>query len=121
MKRFFDSLAFNPNSTQLNLNAIQFANLKITIPEIDTNPLPMKARDKSSGSKPKPPKDENALPIVILIKHSPSFTDSARFTGEDGLIRLRITFSADGSITKVGLLKTLGEGLLRQAFLPRLE
>lgn len=115
MKRFLDSLVFNPNSTEKNPNAIQFANLKVTIPELDPNPPPIKAADKSSGPKPKPPKDENALPIVILIKHSPSFTDAARSTGEDGLIRLRITFSADGSITKVALLKTLGEGLLRQA------
>lgn len=116
MKRFLDSLVFNPNSTQRNPTAIQFAYLKVTIPEIDSNPPPIKAPDKSSVSKPKPPKDENALPIIILIKQSPSFTDSARFTGEDGIIRLRTTFSADGSITKVELNKTLGEGLLRQAF-----
>lgn len=115
MKRFLDSLVFNPNSAEKNPKAIQFANLKVTIPKLDPNPSPKKAADKSSVSKPNSPKDENALPIVILLKHKPAFTDAARFVGADGLIRLRPTFSADGSITKVELHKTLGEGLLRQA------
>ncbi len=115
MKRFLDSLVFNPNTTQLNPKAIQFANLKVTTLELDPNPPPIKAADKSSVSEPMPPKDKNALPVLILIKQIPAFTDAARLTRGDGLIRLRPTFSADGSITKVELHKTLGEGLLRQA------
>jgi len=115
MKRFFDSLIFDPDSTEKNPTAIQFTNLKVTIPELDLNPPPIKAADKSSASKPNSPKDENALPIVILLKQLPYFTDSARSKGEDGLIRLRVTFSTDGSVSKVELHKTLGEGLLRQA------
>ena len=115
MKRFLDSLVFNPNSTQLNPTAIQFSKLKVTIPEIDPNPPPIIFPQKPSKSQPKPPEDKTILPIIVLVKHKPSFTESARFVGEDGLIRLRLTFSADGSIIKVELNKALGEGLLREA------
>lgn len=121
MKRFFDSLVFKPNTTELNPNAIQFAKLKVTIPEIDPNPPPLKIPDKASILEQNPPKDENALPLIILFKPNASFTDASRATGANGIVRLRITFSADGGITKVGLLKTIGEGLTRQAFFAALR
>ena len=115
LNRFLNSLVFNPNAPEKDPKAIRLADLKISTPELDPNPPPVKPADNSAASKTDASKDETTVPLIILIKNFPAFTDAARSKGTTGVIKLRPTFSADGSITKIELNKTLGEGLLRQA------
>jgi len=53
--------------------------------------------------------------MTILIKPTPSYINSARMKGEKGTIQIRATFSEQGRIAKIAFLKTLKEGLVRQA------
>lgn len=123
MKRFFDSMIFKPSNSDKTANnsvsaAISFSALKISQIEFDEKPEPF----KFDASKPqKPNTDENALPLQILFKPRPSYTDAARMSSERGTIQMRVTFSEDGFISKVGFLKTLKYGLLRQAFFAALR
>ena len=52
---------------------------------------------------------------MIVSKPFASYTDAARSNGEQGIIRMRITFSKEGRISKLALVQTLKEGLQRQA------
>ncbi len=124
LRRFLDSVVFKPLDAKTNqaptvdskLKTILFSALKATPIEVDANPQPLQKSGVSSSSLPAPQvKDENASPLVILYKSPASYTNAARIKGEEGIVRLRITFSQAGYISKIAFLKSLGEGLLRQA------
>jgi outer membrane biosynthesis protein TonB len=107
-----------------NLQAIQtvdvktaftrFASLKVSQLEIDPNPEPLKKSAHKNSPLPAPVKNKNSMPIVIITKPNASYTNAARQSSETGVIRLRMTLSANGSITKVGFLSILKDGLIRQ-------
>lgn len=122
LKRFLDSITFSTadtNLTQTQINetkptSILFSELKVSQLEIDQNPEPLK-KSIAKNSKPSTPiKDENSVPITIIVKPNPSYTNAARQSGETGVVRIRMTFSKNGSVTKIGFLSTLKGGLLRQ-------
>ena len=117
MKRFFESIEvkrLKPETAQNISSAIPFSKLKASPIEIyDVQPAKIEP-----GSKPKAEnteKDENVLPMIIFNRPIPFYTDSARYKGEQGTIDVRATFSDEGRITKIGIAKTLREGLLRQS------
>lgn len=122
LKRFLDSLRFKTSKAELepakasaaNVKTVLFSALKVSNLEIDQNPEPLK---KSGDAKmpPKPTDDEKSLPLSIIVKPHPSYTEAARSTGESGTMRVRLTFSKNGSITNVGFLSVLKGGLARQA------
>jgi TonB family protein len=55
------------------------------------------------------------IPIQILSKPRPSYTDSARQASVTGTIRLLIGFAADGKVKHVLVIKPLGYGLDEEA------
>jgi len=119
MKHFLESLELKPlvsknSPNNLIPNATLFSALRVSPIEFDENPAPL---PKPSQPPVQPPlsKDETALPMTILIKPTPSYINSARMKGEKGTIQIRATFSEQGRIAKIAFLKTLKEGLVRQA------
>lgn len=125
MKRFFDSLIFKPDAaggTAKIPDAVSLSALKTTEIEID-----VKASPAADNPKLPPPdagallKDESYVPLQIISKPIPSYTNAARDTLEMGNVRLRIKFSGQGIVSGVGLLQTLGSGLTREAFFAALR
>ena len=125
-KRFLDSLIFEPeiktspsSPPATGLKIVRFSELKQSLIELDRNPEPYKKPDTSKNAAAAKGKD--SLPVAVITKPRPSFTDAARQRREEGIIQIRVTFSEEGRITKVGFLKTLREGLLREATLAALR
>ena len=55
--------------------------------------------------------DPNFVPLKILSKNSPQYTDNARENGISGVIRMAVFFSETGRVTHTLILKGLGGGL----------
>jgi len=113
MKRFFDSLAFKPDKQvpETTPKAVAFSKLKQTKIEIDED-----ADSRKLNEQPKLPNIVDQITkLAIISKPSPSFTSAAKRSSETGTIRLRITFTKDGMISKIAVLKSLEKGLLQQA------
>ncbi|MFN0277537.1 MAG: TonB family protein [Pyrinomonadaceae bacterium] len=117
IKRFLNSLVFSPKSAQsVALNGEKISSLRVTWPQFDSNP---KVPRGSSGAKiPTPPlKNEDDKSLILLSKPYPRYTTSARQANVEGTIILRVTFSAEGYISRIFVLRELPEGLLQQAML----
>lgn len=116
MKRFFDSMIFNPNGkiTQpATTAAVLFSNLRQTPVEIVTKPE-KPADDKSTKMDPLE-NDADISKLIIISKPLASYTNAARAELEQGRVRMRVTFAKEGRISKLLLLQTLQKGLLRQS------
>jgi TonB family protein len=59
--------------------------------------------------------NDNVSPIKILSKPRPSYTDAARQSGIEGVVRLMIGFSEDGKIKHIMVVKPLSHGLNEEA------
>jgi len=57
----------------------------------------------------------NALPVEILSKPSPQYTEEARQLRVQGEVVLSVVFRADGTIAVVSVVKALGHGLDQMA------
>lgn len=77
-------------------------------------PAPPKKNDRR-------PKIENPTPLLILLKPPPTYTDAARNEMKSGMIRVRVTFDKSGRVSKIGFLKSLENGLNRNAFFAALR
>jgi TonB family protein len=55
--------------------------------------------------------------LNIIFKPRPNYTDEARKAGIQGVVRLRVTFLANGTIGNITPLNNLGYGLTEQAIL----
>jgi hypothetical protein len=123
MKRFFESLAFAPGAQvpETTPAAVAFAALKGTPVGIEASPAksptadktPTPTADKTPAATPDASADLKKL--VIVVKPLASYTDAARRRLAQGVISLRITFAGKGYVSRVELIRTLPEGLLRQA------
>jgi TonB family protein len=118
MKRFFDALTFKPDvNSELLSNESRFSRLKAT----DISYLE-ELEDKKSSSKPKPsttPKlaDSNMKMFLILTQPRASYTESARKAGLNGVVRIKVSFSEFGQITKIVVRRALKYGLVYNAIL----
>lgn len=124
MKRFLDSLVFKAENSGAAAGnsadgAVAFSALKVTKIEVEESSEPYKRPDVAKS--PPTAKDENLLPVLIVWKPAPSYTNAARQTSENGVAAMRITFSEKGYVSKISLLKTLKGGLTRQAFFAALR
>jgi len=124
IKRFLDSLLFNPDTRVVaDSDFVPFSSLKIT----STNLTEIKDEDEEteipSKKKTSKSKEKSYDPSKIFIakKLSPSYIDSARNKGIKGSIKLRLKFSKDAFISDIEILKSLPEGLLRQAIFAALR
>ena len=117
MSRFLNSLVFKPNSTDKTssggtlLSQLQVSPINIAIkvdPDFGKNPSPGKA----SG----PVKvDENIKRLTIVSKPAASYTEDARRAMVAGVIVLKVTFAKDGFVPQIIVIKSLPNGLVRQA------
>lgn len=62
-----------------------------------------------------PKRDLIITPLKILSKQKPGYTDLARMYNITGVVRLRVTFLADGKIGDILPLQTLSFGLTKKA------
>ena len=84
------------------------------IPKKDEKELKQKSTQPASmpqTNEPRPPSDDPDK-LTILMKPRAAYTDSARQANEQGIIRLRVMFLANGHIGKITVLKKLRFGLL---------
>jgi len=114
MRRFLDSLIFSPNVRNGDrTDTVKLSSLSVSEPEIafDLNAVypPAKPQTKTIS-----PKDIDEVPFKLLYKPHPSFTQSARESNVTGIVVVRATFSAQGHISKIIVLRQLPVGLLRQ-------
>ena len=130
IKRFFDSLEFDPDSKATPKSDVaKLSSLKATEISVGSDlnePAPPKKPDKQKSAAKKK-KDKNDL--IILTRPRPSYVESARHGNVQGTVRIKANFEKDGFMPEVVVLKKLPEGLLRQAliaairirFLPKIE
>jgi hypothetical protein len=118
-KRFLESVKFTPGSVQPAADATKLSDLPTTAVNL-----------KSIGVLPYapnvPPDKRSELgpldkPLVIASRPRPSYIEGARHRNVTGTIQFRIEFSTNGYISNLELLKTLPEGLARQALFAALR
>lgn len=71
--------------------------------------------DNASTAPPPAPKGPPLEPLKILAQPKPGYTEEARKNNITGSVRLRVTFSASGSITSITPVSGLPHGLTEQA------
>ncbi|HEX9931048.1 MAG TPA: TonB family protein [Pyrinomonadaceae bacterium] len=69
----------------------------------------------SAPSQAKPTDSSKTEPLKILVQPAPKYTEEARDNLTEGIVRLRITFSASGEVTTVAPINNLPYGLTEQA------
>ena len=118
-------LGYPSPSVNSALPIISMSALKISPMVLDVD----NAEDGRARSRKKtPPKSPQAvLPqpegdkFVVLIKPRASYITPARQAGEEGDITLKISFTTKGGISRIEVVRTLGNGLLRQTALTALR
>ena len=123
LKRFLESLRFKTAKMEIepaqapeaNVKPVLFSALRISQLVIDQNPEPLKKSGDAKMPSPKAEDNKDSLPLSVIVKPIPYYTEAARSAGESGTVRVRLTFSKNGSITNIGFLSLLKEGLARQA------
>jgi protein TonB len=74
---------------------------------------------RMAAAPPPPPKKPEpvgvTVPLKILAKPKPAYTDAARTNQITGTVRLRVTFSANGQIAAISPIQGLPFGLTEQA------
>jgi len=73
-----------------------------------------KDKDLNAGFIPALP-DPNIIPLKILSKPKPAYTDKARANGVSGTVTVLILFSGSGRVTHTLVIKGLGYGLTENA------
>ncbi|HEX9959800.1 MAG TPA: TonB family protein, partial [Pyrinomonadaceae bacterium] len=69
------------------------------------------------GSQTKSPQNVVNEPIVIAYKPRANYTDKARKNNVQGVVRLRVTFLANGGIGSLSVISPVADGLTEQALL----
>lgn len=118
LKRYLDSALLKTSNAKSatsetfdnKLKIVSFSSLKISQLEVDQNPDSPQKTDNQTTI----PVENKITPLSIIIKPLAFYTEAARKSGETGVVKLRLTFSTKGSITKVKFLSALQSGLLRQ-------
>jgi hypothetical protein len=127
IKRFLDSLVFKPDSKEKpDTNSILFSNLKVT-PVI----ISQTVSDEKDTKTPSPnlADSQGKESLIVIKKPTAGYTDSARMKQIQGAIQVRAAFNENGFTPKMEVIKSLPEGLLRQAlfailrikFLPQIK
>jgi outer membrane biosynthesis protein TonB len=115
-KRFFDSLIFKPDNKELpNPGILAFSRIKnsaINIENADEKDFPVPPKNISENSAND---EENKGKLLVLHRPRPAYVDPARMSQVQGVIKFRVTFSADGFFSNIKIMKSLPEGLTRQA------
>jgi hypothetical protein len=124
IQRFIESLKIKNGSTSISVEGgVAFSTLPKISPVIDLNP-----KNETSGLSTSvdntirvPPKENHSTELVYAYRPFATYTVFARTNGITGMISLRVTFDANGFISKIVVLKSLPAGLVRQAVLAALR
>lgn len=117
IKKFFDSLIFKPDTKEaIDTKIPSLSKLKITPVYFRNLEFQKSNPDKMNVPNPGPvdKNEENLEKVVVVNKARPSYVDSARMYAVQGNIRLRVELFSNGGITKIEVLKSLPQGLMRQ-------
>ena len=122
MKRFLESLVVTARGDAKPADATAFSQLHSVTVEIDDQskkpqaPPPVRQMLPAGTRPPTPIRDEKNAPVAMGIRPLAAYTNSARSARVEGIVALRITLSANGFFPKVAVVRTLPNGLFRQAF-----
>lgn len=113
LKRFLDSIVFDPKisapkQNQTNFSKLKLSNIAVSIKE-DTNYKSQKSAPNS------PPDDPNIKRLLPVSKPRVSYVDTARMKAVQGSIAMKVTLNENGFIPEFVIIKSLPEGLLRQS------
>jgi len=117
MKRFLDSIRFNPDSKEASTDIKTISKLRGSPVNVTTATEPYSPPAK----KPKAEERKDYKPLVVLFQPHASYLDSARLNNVQGGVMFRLSLSVDGAVTAVELLKTLPKGLARQSLFAALR
>ena len=114
--RFFSSLSLNSAQTN-SADAAKIVDISSLIPVTieQMGEVIEPDKDRKPSAVPNQPIEKIEKPILFLLKPKVSYTETARRAGDKGIIRLRLKFSENGGISKIGVLSNLPNGLLRNA------
>jgi hypothetical protein len=131
MRRFLSSVITSPDGEQEpEKNAVKIADL-VSREVFVSAELPVSDAERtkrSNGSNALPaesdPKDKK---LLIIATPAPSYSPRARENNVEGIVIAKVTFSADGTVSKIAVVKSLPGDLVRQVvfsalrwkFLPR--
>lgn len=119
MRRFLDSLRVKSKSANNSSgDATSFSQLEKTEIKIEdlTTKKPVSSPPNDSPVIPQRPMPAAGYkPVAIAVKPFSSYTNEARSARVSGTIVLRVTFADDGSIPKISFIRSLPNGLSRQA------
>lgn len=121
IKRFFESLKFAPGAGTLLPGVRRFGELKISPIEIKVVEPPPQP-DKSAGVLPKPAApDPDYKQAIIASKTRASYVKRARDNDVQGAVRLRLVLNEKGYFPNIDVMRTLPDGLVRQAIFAALR
>ena len=109
-RRFFASMRFSPNTNDEADAGATFSNLRVTTVEVEDVIDPeLPEPNKSSAA------DPDVQPLMIISRPMAGYTQAARDKSTSGVIRLKATLTKEGGISKIVVVRSLPNGLLRQA------
>jgi TonB family protein len=117
--RFLSSIRLDQAGSSNTEKIVDLSSLKpVTLDQIaemaEENTDPKQIQTEKPLEKP-----EN--PVIILTKPAATYTEAARAARISGTIRLRLIFGKDGRISKISILKSLPNGLTRNAVMAALR
>ncbi|HSK73630.1 MAG TPA: energy transducer TonB [Pyrinomonadaceae bacterium] len=125
LQYFFSSLKLNGNNL-FNLNTNMENRIKEParlISSLEDTPFLVEVEEQKTANAQNQPdkknpaeqKDSSETPLGVIFKPRPRYTEEARGKNTVGTVRLRISFSGDGSIGKISVVKGLENGLTEEA------
>ena len=119
MRRFLDSLEVREDTSTgspSGQSSTPFSKL-----HVEDIPIEMRLEDAKAAADKKDPKnttprapDPTVDSVVIVAKAKAAYVNAARENRDAGIIMMKMTFTENGNISKIQVLKTLPDGLLRQ-------
>jgi TonB family protein len=115
IKTFLDSVKFEGDDapTEKDKNSVLISSLVSIAPEVVTK--------KDVPDDLKPAEDKPLKKMILLSIPTASYTEPARKKRTTGRVSLRLTFSAEGRISRIQVVRDLPDGLLREAVMSALR
>lgn len=76
---------------------------------------PIKIEPKNNGTQQTQIEKSVTTPLTLVIKPTPNYTETARKNIVEGAVRLRVNFSANGTVSILSIVYGLPDGLTEQA------
>ena len=117
MKRYFKSLRFQPGLVKaIDKEGVLLSKLPITDVVVEQILEEKESKPAEVNPKTDPPKDDDFVPALVVLKPKPSYTTPARYNGVKGMNRFKITMTDEGFVSRISILgRALPQGLLRQS------